>query len=199
MNSSYENIIKLAEENGLIRPRDLVDLGLQPMALTRLVRLGALERISRGVYALPDRSQSEHSTLAEVAIRFPNAVVCLVSALQFHNLTTQAPFQVWVAVRNKDRAPAMEYPPLQTVRFADALLVDGVDAHEIEGVTVRVTNVARTVVDCFKFRNKIGIDVAIEALQESWREKRVTIDELWHYATLCRVNNVMRPYMESLP
>lgn len=199
MDTSSENIIELAREHGLIRSRDVIGLGLQPMALTRLVRQGKLERVSRGVYALPNRSSSEHGTLAEVAIRHPNSVVCLLSALQFHNLTTQAPFEVWIAVGNRDRAPTMDYPPLRVVKFSDHLLAEGVDNYEIDGVDVLVTNIARTVVDCFKFRNKIGLDVALEALQESWREKRVTIDELWHYATLCRVANVMRPYMESLP
>ncbi|MEZ4461495.1 MAG: type IV toxin-antitoxin system AbiEi family antitoxin domain-containing protein [bacterium] len=199
MDTSSEMIIKLAQERGLIRSRDVVERGLQPMALTRLVRQGNLERVSRGVYALPNRSPSEHGTFAEVAIKHPKSVVCLLSALQFHSLTTQTPFEVWIAVGNRDRAPTMDYPPLRVVKFADHLLIEGVDTHEIDDVNVQITNVARTVADCFKFRNKIGLDVALEALQESWREKRVTIDELWHFATLCRVANVMRPYMESLP
>jgi len=116
-----------------------------------------------------------------------------------HDLTTQSPFEVWLAIPNKARAPKMDYPPLRVVRFSGAALTDGIEEHQIDGVTVRVTNVARTVADCFKFRNKIGLDVALEALQESWRAKRVTMDELWRYANLCRVANVMRPYMESQP
>jgi len=155
--------------------------------------------VGRGLYALPDRPVSEHNTLAEVARKHPQAIVCLLSALRFHDLTTQSPFEVWLAIPNKARAPKMDYPPLRIVRFSGEALTVGVEDHVIDGVPVRVTSVARTVADCFKFRNKIGLDVALEALQEAWRAKRVSMDELWHYATLCRVTNVVRPYMESLP
>ena len=199
MESSYQTILELAAKRGLIRPRDLGALGLPSIALTRMVRQGLLTRVSRGLYALPDRKVSEHGILAEVARKHPQAIVCLLSALRVHNLTTQSPFEVWLAIPNKARAPRMDYPPLRIVRFSGAALTDGIEEHQIDGVTVRVTNVARTVADCFKFRNKVGLDVAMEALQEAWRTKRVSMDELWRYATLCRVANVMRPYMESLP
>lgn len=198
MANSYQDILDLAAGRGLIRPRDLTERGLPTVALTRLVRQGRLQRIGRGLYALPDRSVSEHNALAEVARKHPLATVCLLSALRFHDLTTQSPFEVWLAIPNKARAPKMDYPPLRIVRFSGAALTDGVEDHVIDGVPVRVTSVARTVADCFKFRNKIGLDVALEALQEAWRAKRVSMDELWRYATLCRVANVMRPYMESL-
>ncbi len=199
MADSYQNILNLAAERGLIRPRDLTERGLPTVALTRLVRQGRLQRVGRGLYALPDRPVSEHNALAEVASKHPHAIVCLLSALRFHDLTTQSPFEVWLAIPNKARAPKMDYPPLRIVRFSGKALTVGVEDHVIDGVPVRVTNIARTVADCFKFRNKIGLDVALEALQEAWRAKRVSMDELWHYATLCRVTNVMRPYMESLP
>ena len=199
MATSHQNILDLAAERGLIRPRDLTERGLPTVALTRLVRQGRLQRVGRGLYALPDRPVSEHNTLAEVARKHPQAIVCLLSALCFHDLTTQSPFEVWLAIPNKARAPKMGYPPLRIVRFSGEALTVGVEDHVIDGVPVRVTSVARTVADCFKFRNKIGLDVALEALQEAWRAKRVSMDELWHYATLCRVTNVMRPYMESLP
>lgn len=198
METSYQTILDLAVQRGLIRPRDLDALGLPSVALTRLVRQGLLVRVGRGLYARPDRSVSEHGTLAEVARKHPQAIVCLLSALRVHDLTTQSPFEVWLAIPNKARAPRMDYPPLRIVRFSGAALTDGIEEHQIDGVTVRVTNVARTVADCFKFRNKIGLDVAMEALQEAWRAKRVSMDELWRYASLCRVANVMRPYMESL-
>lgn len=198
MGPSYQRILDLAAQRGLIRPRDLRALGVSSMALTRLVRQGLLTRVARGLYALPDRNLSEHSTLAEVARRQPHGIVCLLSALQVHHLTTQAPFEVWLAIPNKARAPKMDYPPLRIIRFSGSALTDGIDVCVIDGVPVRVTNVARTVADCFKFRNKIGLDVAMEALQEAWRAKRLNMDELWRYATLCRVANVMRPYMESL-
>jgi len=199
MATSHQNILDLAAERGLIRPRDLTERGLPTVALTRLVRQGRLQRVGRGLYALPDRPVSEHNALAEVARKHPQAIVCLLSALRFHDLTTQSPFEVWLAIPNKARAPKMDYPPLRIVRFSGAALTRGVEDHVIDGVPVRVTGVARTVADCFKFRNKIGLDVALEALQEAWRAKRASMDELWRYATLCRVANVMRPYMESLP
>lgn len=199
MATSRQNILDLAAERGLIRPRDLTERGLPTVALTRLVRQGRLQRVGRGLYALPDRPVSEHNALAEVARKHPQAIVCLLSALRFHDLTTQSPFEVWLAIPNKARAPKMDYPPLRIVRFSGEALNVGVEDHVIDGVPVRVTSVARTVADCFKFRNKIGLDVALEALQEAWRAKRVSMDKLWQYATLCRVTNVMRPYMESLP
>jgi predicted transcriptional regulator of viral defense system len=198
MESSHQTILDLAAQHGLIRPSDLSERGLPSVALTRLVRQGLLTRVGRGLYARPDRKVSEHGTLAEVASKHPQAIVCLLSALRVHDLTTQSPFEVWLAIPNKARAPKMDYPPLRVMRFSGTLLSDGVEEHQIDGVTVRVTNVARTVADCFKFRNKIGLDVALEALQEAWLAKRLSMDELWRYATLCRVANVMRPYMESL-
>ena len=198
METNYQQILTLASTHGLIRPSDLAALGLPRVALTRLVRQGLLTRVGRGLYARPDRPVSEHGTLTQVARKHPQAIVCLLSALRMHDLTTQSPFEVWLAIPNKARAPKVEYPPLRIVRFSGALLSDGIEEHRVDGVTVRVTNVARTVADCFKFRNKIGLDVAMEALREAWANKRVSMDELWRYATLCRVANVMRPYMESL-
>jgi predicted transcriptional regulator of viral defense system len=186
MDSSHQSILELAAQRGLIRPRDLNERGLPTVALTRLVRQGLLQRVGRGLYAIPDRPVSEHGALAEVARKNPQAIVCLLSALRVHELTTQSPFEVWLAIPNKARAPKMDYPPLR------------IEEHSVDGVPVRVTNVARTVADCFKFRNKIGLDVALEALQEAWRAKRVSMDELWRFAELCRVANVMRPYLESL-
>lgn len=199
MANSHQAILDLAAARGLIRPRDLAERGLPTVALTRLVRQGRLQRVGRGLYALPDRPISEHNALAEVARKHPQAIICLLSALRFHDLTTQSPFEVWLAIPNKARSPKMDYPALRIMRFSGAALTHGVEDHVVDGVSVRVTSVARTVADCFKFRNKIGLDVALEALQEAWRTKRVSMDELWRYATLCRVTNVMRPYMESLP
>jgi len=198
VDTHHPQILTLASEHGLIRPRDLAPLGLPRVALTRLVRQGLLTRVGRGLYAHPDRTVSEHASLAEVARKHPQAIVCLLSALRVHNLTTQSPFEVWLAIPNKARAPKLAYPPLRIVRFSGAALTEGIEDHQIDGVTVRVTSVERTVADCFKFRNKIGVDVAIVALREAWMGKRVHMDELWRCATLCRVANVMRPYMERL-
>ncbi|MBF0182339.1 MAG: type IV toxin-antitoxin system AbiEi family antitoxin domain-containing protein [Magnetococcales bacterium] len=198
MENHCQTIINLARTHGIIRPRDLNILGVPRVALSRLVRRGELALVGRGLYAIPDRTVSEHGTLAEVARRYPQGIVCLLSALQFHALTTHAPFEVWMAIPNKARAPRMAYPPLRIVRFSGDALTEGVQEHLVDCVPVRVTSVAKTVADCFKYRNKIGLDVAVEALQASWKEKRFTMDELWHAAAVCRVANVMRPYMESL-
>jgi predicted transcriptional regulator of viral defense system len=198
MESTQDAILALARDQGLIRPLDLDTRGLPRVSLTRLVRQGRLARVGRGLYALPDRAVSEHSALAEVARKYPRAAVCLLSALRFHEVTTQAPFEVWLAIPNKARAPRLDYPPLRIVRFSERALTEGIEEQLIDGVPVRVTNLARTVADCFKYRNKIGLDVALEALRESWKAKRVTMDELWRYAKICRVANVMRPYLESL-
>jgi len=202
MSTTQDSILALARNRGLIRPMDLDAQGLPRVSLTRLVRQGRLARVGRGLYALPDRKVSEHSTLAEVARKYPRTVVCLLSALRFHELTTQAPFEVWLAIPSKARPPKLDYPPLRVVRFSEAGITEGVEELKIEGVSVRVTNVARTVVDCFKYRNKIGLDVALEALKEvlgqGGNDRRVNMDELWYYAWLDRVANVMRPYLESL-
>lgn len=198
MENHYQQIIDLARTCGLIRPRDLTPLGFPRVILTRLVRRGLLTRVGRGLYAVPDRAVSEHGTLAEVASKHPQAIVCLLSALRFHDLTSQSPFEVWLAVSNKARPPRMAYPPLRIVRFSGAALTDGVQEHLIDDVPVRVTSVAKTVADCFKYRNKIGLDIALEALQSSWKEKRFQMDELWHFAEVCRVAQIMRPYVESL-
>lgn len=198
MKNSLQRVLDLTRTRGLIRPCDLAEQGLPRVALTRLVRQGQLHRVGRGLYATPDRAVSENSALAEVARKHPQAIVCLLSALRVHELTTQSPFEVWLAIPNKARAPTMDYPPLRIVRFSDEALTDGIETHSIDGIPVRITNVARTVIDCFKFRNKIGLDVALEALHEAWGAKRVSMDMLWHYAKQYRMANVMRPYMESL-
>ena len=188
----------LARRQPLLRARDLTQRGLSTVILGRLVAAGKLERVARGVYSLPGRGLSEHRSLAEAALRVPKGVVCLLSALRFHDLTTQAPFEVWLAIDNKAATPKLDYPPLRLVRFSGAALTEGVEEHVVDGVTVRVTGVAKTVADCFKYRNKIGLDVALEALRDAWNGKRMTSDEIWHYAKIDRVANVMRPYLESL-
>ncbi len=198
MKTPSENLLELAKNQGLIRSCDLASLDIPRVALTRAVRSGDLERVGRGLYGLPGRVVSAQGSLAEVARKVPKGVVCLLSALRFYNLTTQAPFEVWLAIDNKAVKPKLEYPPLRIVRFSGAALTEGVEEHVVDGVTVRVTSVAKTVADCFKYRNKIGLDVALEALREAWNEKRMTSDDIWYYAKVCRVANVMRPYLESL-
>jgi len=198
MDTIADKLLELVRKQGLLRPHDLAPLGIPRVALTRAVRRGQLERVGRGLYGLTERPVSAHCTLAEVARRVPKGVVCLLSALRFHDLTTQAPFQVWLAIDNKAATPRLDYPPLRLVRFSGVALTEGVEEHVVDGVTVRVTGVAKTVADCFKYRNKIGLDVALEALRDAWTGRRMTSDEIWHYAKVDRVANVMRPYLESL-
>jgi predicted transcriptional regulator of viral defense system len=199
MQSSKENILVMAAQKGIFRARDLANLNLPRGELAKLVDEGRLLQLSRGLYTLPDRVVTEHSTLAEVAIKFPRSIFCLLTALQIHGLTTQSPHQVWLAVDVKARAPQMQYPPLKVVRFSGEALETGVQTKVIdEVVSICVTDIEKTIVDCFKYRNKIGIDIAIEALHEAWRSKRMSMDQVWEYAKICRVNNVMRPYLESL-
>jgi len=192
-----ERVLHLATERGAVRTSDLADQRIPRTILSRLVKSGRLVQVSRGLYALPDYPRSEQHQLAEVATRSAQGVFCLLTALRFHELTTQSPHEIWLAIPNKAHSPKLDYPPLHVVRFSGAALTQGVETHTVDGVSVRVYSVAKTVADCFKYRNKIGLDVALEALRESRREKRATNDELWHYAKICRVANIMRPYMEA--
>lgn len=193
-----ERVLELVEKMGVLRARDLEPFGIPRTYLSRLNAAGKLKRIARGLYVLPDSNITEHHSLAEVCKRVPNGVVCLLSALRFHELTTQAPFEVWLAIGEKAWKPRIEYPALRIVRFSQSTLSTGAVEHKIEGVPVLVFAPAKTVADCFKYRNKIGLDVAIEALRECLRSQRCTMDDLWHCAKICRVQNVMRPYLESL-
>jgi predicted transcriptional regulator of viral defense system len=193
-----ERVLRLAGEQGVVQTRDIVDRGIPRTILSRLTERRQLVQISRGLYALPDHSRSEQHQLADVAVRSPQGIFCLLTALRFYDLTTQSPHEIWLAIPNKGHPPKLDYPPLRVVRFSGAALTQGIETHAVDGVSVRVYSVAKTVADCFKYRNKIGLDVALEALRESRREKRATNDEIWHYAKICRVANVMRPYMESI-
>ncbi len=196
--SRTEQVLRLAQEAGVLRPRDLAAQGIPHVYLQTLYKRGKLLRTGRGLYTLTDGAWTENHSLAEVCKYVPHGVICLPSALAFHNLTTQNPSRVWVAISPKKHRPRLDYPPLRVVRFSGAALTEGVETHTIEGVPVRVYNPAKTVADCFKYRNKIGLDVALEALRDCWRERRATMDGLLRYAKVCRVANVMRPYLESL-
>jgi predicted transcriptional regulator of viral defense system len=162
-----------------------------------MVETGKLQQLARGLYAPGGFELTEHHSLAAAAALVPGGVVCLLSALQFHGLGTQAPFEVWLAIDRKGRKPIISYPPLRVVRFSPRALREGVETHELEGVTVRITSAARTVADCFKYRNKIGLDVALEAVRAYRRAKR-SVDDLTRAARVVRVANVMRPYVEAV-
>ncbi len=193
-----QELLELVRGQGVVRARDLDQHGIPRTYLTRLHRQGILDQTTRGVYVLADAEPTEYHSLAEASKRVPHGVVCLLSALRFHGLTTQAPFEVWLAIDRKARLPRVEHPPLHLVRFSGPALSEGVKEYTVEGVPVRVTTPARTVVDCFAYRNKVGLDVALEALRDCWRQRKATMDELHHAAQIRRMANVMRPYLESL-
>lgn len=191
-------MLALAASMSLLRARDVAALSLPTIILSRLVRDGRMKRVGRGVYSLPDRPLSEHTSLAEAALRVPRGVICLLSALRVHGLGTQAPHQVWLAIPQNSPTPRVEHPSLRPVRMSGPALSEGVQSMRIDGLDVPVFNVAKTIADCFKYRNKIGIDVALEALRDGWERRKVSMDELSHYADIDRVSNVMRPYLESV-
>jgi predicted transcriptional regulator of viral defense system len=193
-----QQVLRLARARRLLRARDVTRQGLPTIALTRLVQAGKLERVARGLYGLPGAEISEHRSLAEVSARVPRGVVCLLSALRVHEIGTQAPFEVWIAIPQHMVTPRLDQPAIRVVRMADVALAEGVERLHIDGVEVPVFNAARTVVDCFRFRNKIGLDVAIEALRDGWSQRKFTLDDLWCHATTGRVANVMRPYIEAI-
>ena len=185
-------------KKGILRARDIKALGISTAYLSTLHRKGIVERIGRGLYSLPDAEFSGSHSLAEAAKQVPKGVICLLSALSFHGFTTQLPHEVWMAIDSKARKPRMIGTPLKIVRFSGKSLNSGIQKPRVYDVEVKVYSPAKTVADCFKYRNKIGLDVALEALREGWREKRFAMDELWKFAGICRVSNVMRPYLESL-
>jgi predicted transcriptional regulator of viral defense system len=183
----------------VLRARELDTQRLPRVVLSRLVEQGALLRVDRGLYMHPDAEVTEHHTLVEVAQRVPRGVVNLLSALAFHGLTDEVPHQVWLALPRNARAPGLSYPPLQLSWWSPSLLVQGVETHLLEGVPVRITSPARTVADTFKHRRRVGLEVALSALRDYLRRHRGGREELWTMAGLCRVQNVLRPYLEVLP
>ncbi len=198
MLSVADKVLILARTQGIIRARDLTARGIAWEQLDRLCRAGKLRRVARGVYGLPDTPVSELHSFALAIKQIPKATVCLLSALRFHELTTQAPHEVWLAMANNAVRPRIATPAIRLLRFSGRALDEGVERHEIDGVDVPVYSAAKTVVDCFKFRNKIGVDIAIEALRDLLRSKKATVDEIYCFAKICRVSNVIRPYLESV-
>ncbi len=196
--TKMQQVLELAHNVGAIRAKDAEAKGIHRDYLKRLEQQGLIIRSARGIYTSTLAEITESHSLVEAVKRVPHGVICLLSALSFYELTTQAPFEVWLAIPQKARAPKEDILPLRIVYMSGKALESGIEEYEIEGVRVPVYCPAKTVVDCFKFRNKIGLDVALEALRECLKERRCTIDEIWHYAKICRMQNVMRPYLESL-
>jgi len=192
-----QQALTLLRTEGLLRPADLQRKGLPPDYLRDFKRQNLAEMVARGTYVPVDHNHTENHSYAVVAKRVPHGVICLLSALSFHRLTTQNPSQVWLAVDQKAWAPRLAYPPIRLVRFSGEALTAGVEEHPVEGVKLRVYSVAKTIADLFKFRYKVGLDVAMEALRDGLKARRTTRDEIMRYARICRVAKVMQPYLES--
>ena len=182
----------------LFRLREAVESGYHPETVRRLAEQGQIVRVGRGLYAASTAKPTEHHSLAAIAARVPKGIVSLLTALRFHSLGTQNPREVWIAVDRRAGIPQIDFMPVRVVRVSGIALTTGIDEHFIEGVPVRITSPARTVVDCFKFRNKIGIDVAVEALRDYRRLRQGTADELWLQAGRLRMTKVMRPYWDAM-
>ena len=191
-------VLRIIQQMGLARPIDLEARGVSRAQLYRLVRKGLLARQARGIYAVTQHAHTAEHTLAHVTKRVPAAVLCLLTALRFHHLTTQSPAEVWIALPAKARKPRLDYPRLRVARFSGAALSAGIETHRLEGVEVRVYSAAKTVADCFKYRNKVGIDVAVEALRDFGRRHRGGATELARFARICRVTRVMQPYLDAI-
>jgi predicted transcriptional regulator of viral defense system len=190
-------IRKLLGTEGVLRTQDLERRGVPRRDLKRLSDQGILEKLGRGLYRVSGSEITEHQSLLEACKQVPQGVVCLLSALRFHELTTQNPHTVWLAIDRKAWQPRVDGPPLRIVRFSGEALTAGIETHLLRGGEIRVYSPAKTVADCFKYRNKIGLDVAMEALKVCIEGKQDTFDNLWKFAKICRVANVMRPYLES--
>ncbi len=194
-----EKALEVVRKTGLTRPRDLAVAGVPTWALYELLKTGAVKQVGRGLYSTREYAPTENHSYTEAAKRVPKGILCLVSALRFHDLTVQNPHEVWIAVSRTGWRPKSPGVELRIFRFSGDALTVGVEEHLVDGVPIRVTSVARTIADCFKYRNKIGLDVALEALHEGWRKKRFTMDEFWRYAKLNRVAKIVMPYLETLP
>lgn len=193
-----DQVVRLAREKGILRIRDVRNAGLHPETVRRMCQQGVLEKAGSGLYRLADADITMHHTFALASKKAPQGVVCLLSALLFHEISTQLPHQVWMAFPRTARAPKLEYPRLRVVRFSQASLDAGIEVHYIENVRVQVTVPAKTIADCFKFRNKIGLEAALDALRDGIQDRKCTRDDVWHYARINRVGSVIEPFLEAI-
>lgn len=198
MSSSTLGVLRTIRRLGIARPAELEALGIPRAQLYRLTRKGLIERQGRGLYATRRHAYSAEHSLAQAAKKVPAGVICLLTALRFHELTTQGPAEVWIALPRKARKPKVDSPRLRVTRFSGAALTEGIERHRIERVDVRIYSAAKTVADCFKYRNKVGIDVAVEALRDYTRKHRGGATELARFARICRVTRVMQPYLDAV-
>ena len=192
-----DHILDLAQRQRLLSAADVRAHGWSPQLLIKLEQSGKLQRITRGLYSLPDSPITEHQSLIEVCRRVPKAVVCLLSALQFHEIGTQLPFEVWIALPEATQTPALDNPALRIARLRGEAYSEGIETLVEHGSTIRVYSVAKTITDCFKFRHKVGLDVALEALKDAWQQRKLDMNQVTRFARINRVEKVMQPYLEA--
>lgn len=197
-NTQKKQVLKLIKQKWTLRSSDLQTIGIPRVVLTRMVKEGVLERVSRGLYRKPNTFLSENETLVDIALVAPRAIFCLLTALQFHGLTTQLPREVWIAMPQGSRVPKMDYPPIRIMRFSGKTYSEGIQTVVRDRVALKIYSPAKTVVDCFKFRNKIGLDVALEALKDALKKKKATRNELYYFAKIERVIKIILPYLEAM-
>jgi predicted transcriptional regulator of viral defense system len=191
-------ILDLAQRQRLLSAADVRAHGWSPQLLIKLQQSGRLRRITRGLYSLPDGPMTEHQSLIEVCRRVPKSVICLLSALQFHEIGTQLPFEVWIALPEATQTPVLDSPALRIARLRGAAYSEGIETLVEHGSTIRVYSLAKTITDCFKFRHKVGLDVALEALKDAWRQRKLDMNQITHFARINRVEKVMQPYLEAV-
>lgn len=202
MNSSFETYEKaksvFLEKGGILRTKEAIKAGIHPRTLYELLEEGVIERLSRGVYRLADLAPLGNPDLVSVSKRVPEGVFCLISALAFFEITTQVPHEIYIAVGRDSRPPIIDYPPVRVFRFKKETFEEGIKTYTIDRYPIRIYTPEKTLADCFKYRNKIGMDTVIEALRLYSERKKVKVNELTHFAKICRVEKVMRPYLESI-
>ena len=198
-NTSFERAIKVFRRHGgVLRTSEAIRLGIHPRTLYAMRDAGVLDCLSRGLYRIADLPHLSNPDLVAVALKVPTGVICLISALAYHELTTQIPHEVYLALPRGAEPPRLDHPPIRIFWFTGKAFAEGIDTHEVDGVPVRIYGVEKTLADCFKYRNKIGLDTAVEALKGYVSGRRIDIDKLMVYARICRVEKVMRPYLEAL-
>ena len=200
---SYPESVEKAEKifrdrGGVLKTGEALSAGIHPRTLYEMQQSGVLEQLTRGLYRLADLPSLGNPDLISVSLKIPNGVICLISALAYHEITTQVPHEVYVALERGTESPRLAHPPIRIFWFSGQAFTHGIDTHKIDGVSVRIYNPEKTIADCFKYRNKIGLDTAIEALKLYREKKRFKSEELMKFARVCRVEKVIRPYLEAL-
>lgn len=196
--SKADRIVELAGKLGVLRPKDLAKEGIQAEYLRRVCDKGLIKKVGRGSYVLADKEVNPHLSLAVVGRAVPNGVICLQSALAFHGLGESREDEVFVAIERRAARPRLDFPEVKVARLGGPAFTEGVERHILEGVKVRIYGLEKTLADLFKFRNKIGPHIAVDALRAAFSARKVKKDKLWHYARLCRVERVMKPYVDAL-